>query len=231
MYFSLLNLLAYVDSRLTDAELLQYCHDPAFPERERLILTKRNSTPGGAELRRARAIAKEQQAAAHEKAISERKENSSLGRTKTNKLEGFFGERPTSFQRPPPTGSPPTITTTGGSPRDQTRPNTKRLRNFFGQRPPSELISSNLAEYFPDQEQHVLEETVRNSIRRSTRMSHHPGAGRRYSTATMASTSSSVARDKDIPPLPTMSDIWKDGPPKLTIAKAATRPLSLRRAV
>src|SRR5271169_3800548 len=203
--FSVLNFLAYVDSRLTDAELLQYCHDPAFPERERLILTKRNATPGGAELRRAHAIAKEQQAAAHEKAISERKENSSLGRTKTNKLEGFFGERPTSFQRPPPTGSPPTITTTGGSPRDQTRPNTKRLRNFFGQRPPSELISSNLAEYFPDHEKNVLEETVRNSIRRSTRMSH---GGRRFSTATTASTASS--RDKDIPPLPTMADTWKD---------------------
>ena len=221
--------LTYSDIRLTDAELLQYCHDPAFPERERLILTKRNGIPGGAELRRAYAIAKEQQTAAHEKALSERKENSSLGRTKTNKLEGFFGERPTSFQRPP-TGSPPTITTTGGSPRDQTRANTKRLRNFFGQRPPSELISSNLAEYFPDHEKNVLEETVRNSIRRSTRMSQ---AGRRFSTATTASTASS--RDKDIPPLPTMADTWKDmlssgtmTPPRM---RAQARPLSMRRAV
>ena len=29
------------------------------------------------------------------------------------------------------------------------------LRNFFGQRPPSELISSNLAEYFPDTRQKI----------------------------------------------------------------------------
>ena len=120
--------------------------------------------------------------------------------------------------------------------RDQARPNTKRLRNFFGQRPPSELISSNLAEYFPDHEKNVLEETVRNSIRRSTRMSH--ASGRRFSTATTASTASS--RDKDIPPLPPMSDVWKDNasissgmatPPRLPMARPQARPLSMRRAV
>ena len=251
-----------LDSRLTDAELLQYCHDPTIPERERLILTKRNTTPGGAELRRAQAIAKEQALAAHEKILSERKDGS-LGRTRTNKLEGFFGERPTSFQRPPPLptsssattssspaaatttptttsgASPPNATTQGGSPRDQARPNTKRLKNFFGQRPPSELISSNLAEYFPDHEKNVLEETVRNSIRRSTRYSQ---AGRRFSTATTASTASS--RDKDIPPLPVMADTWKDNastmsgisgtatPPRMLAGpRPQTRPLSMRRAV
>jgi mitogen-activated protein kinase kinase kinase len=223
--------------RLSDAELLQYCHDPSIPERERLILTKRNSTPGQAELRRAQVIAKEQLAAAQGKSLSEKKELSywgaqahALGRTKSNKLEGFFGERPTSFQRPPsrsPSASP------NNSPRQGNeavpRQNAKRLQNFFGQRPPSELISSNLEEYFPDQERHVLEETVRNSIRRSTRMSHHPGAGRRFSTATTASISS-FTRDKDIPPLPIMDQIWKDGPPRLTNPRPP-RPLSLRRAV
>lgn len=45
------------------------------------------------------------------------------------------------------------------------------LRNFFGQRPPSELISSNLAEYFPDTNQKQLEATVRNSVRYSVRIS------------------------------------------------------------
>jgi len=199
-----------------------------------LILTKRNQTPRGAEIKRAQEIAKEQQQQALDKALADRKETGNLGRTKTNKLEGFFGERPTSFQRPPTTnsgsGSPPSHQ---GSPRDQTRPNTKRLRNFFGQRPPSELISSNLAEYFPDHEKNVLEETVRNSIRRSTRMSQ-AAQGRRFSTATTASTASS--RDKDIPPLPTMGDQWKDSassgsatPPR--IPRVQTRPMSMRRAV
>lgn len=45
------------------------------------------------------------------------------------------------------------------------------LRNFFGQRPPSELISSNLAEYFPEAHQKDLEATVRNSVRYSVRLS------------------------------------------------------------
>ncbi|KAK6461760.1 kinase-like domain-containing protein [Scheffersomyces coipomensis] len=45
------------------------------------------------------------------------------------------------------------------------------LRSFFGQRPPSELISSNLAEYFPDTEQKELEQTIRNSVRYSVRLS------------------------------------------------------------
>lgn len=196
-----------------------------------MILTKRNSAPGGEELRRAQEIAKEQQQQAFDKALSDRKEkiDNSLGRTKTNKLEGFFGERPTSFQRPSGGGSPPSH---HGSPRDQARPNAKSLRNFFGQRPPSELISSNLAEYFPDQERHILEETVRNSIRRSTRMSQ--AGGRRFSTATTASSVSS--RDKDIPPLPLMGDQWKDNassgsatPPR--IPRVPARPMSIRRAV
>lgn len=45
------------------------------------------------------------------------------------------------------------------------------LRNFFGQRPPSELISSNLAEYFPETKQKDLEATIRNSVRYSVRLS------------------------------------------------------------
>lgn len=45
------------------------------------------------------------------------------------------------------------------------------MRNFFGQRPPSELISSNLAEYFPEARQKELEATVRNLVRYSVRIS------------------------------------------------------------
>lgn len=45
------------------------------------------------------------------------------------------------------------------------------MRQFFGQRPPSELISSNLAEYFPEARQKELEQSVRNSVRYSVRLS------------------------------------------------------------
>ncbi|KAI3402366.2 STE11 [Candida oxycetoniae] len=64
------------------------------------------------------------------------------------------------------------------------------LRNFFGQRPPSELISSNLAEYFPDTRQSDLEKTVRNSVRHSVRLS------RRFNLPLGAFSSSSVAVHK-----------------------------------
>lgn len=46
-----------------------------------------------------------------------------------------------------------------------------RMRQFFGQRPPSELISSNLAEYFPETGQKELQQTIRNSVRYSVRLS------------------------------------------------------------
>lgn len=46
------------------------------------------------------------------------------------------------------------------------------FRQFFGQRPPSELISHNLGEYFPEAEPKELQSTVRNSIRYSMRLPH-----------------------------------------------------------
>ncbi|CCJ28999.1 unnamed protein product [Pneumocystis jirovecii] len=85
------------------------------------------------------------------------------------KLETFFGEK---------------IEHTFASPNVSPLPSpsykdkflgTKRIRNFFGQRPPSEHISSNLTEYFPGHEKKVLEQTVRNSIRKLT----HPGVIKR----------------------------------------------------
>jgi mitogen-activated protein kinase kinase kinase len=54
---------------------------------------------------------------------------------------------------------------------DSSKRNDPAFRNFFGQRPPSELISSNLAEYFPETKQQDLEATVRNSVRYSVRLS------------------------------------------------------------
>lgn len=52
----------------------------------------------------------------------------------------------------------------------ESQPSNQPLRNFFGQRPPSELISSNLAEYFPETKQKDLEQTVKNSVRHSVRL-------------------------------------------------------------
>lgn len=45
-----------------------------------------------------------------------------------------------------------------------------QLRNFFGQRPPSELILSNLGQYFPTAPLQELEATIRNAVRHSMRV-------------------------------------------------------------
>lgn len=79
------------------------------------------------------------------------------------------------------------------------------MRQFFGQRPPSELISSNLAEYFPEAHQKELEASIRNSVRYSVRLSkrfHGVGMGlagsnqsidRRFSSTTMKHNSPSTS--------------------------------------
>ncbi|CAG8664532.1 6981_t:CDS:10, partial [Acaulospora morrowiae] len=81
-------------------------------------------------------------------------------RNRDKKLTDFFGEKPPSTSQAPQVGI-----------------SQKKLRNFFGQRPPSELISSNLTEYFPGHVSEELERSARNSIRRSSRLS----AASRYS--------------------------------------------------
>lgn len=64
------------------------------------------------------------------------------------------------------------------------KPQAPTMRNFFGQRPPSELISLNLAEFFPEAPQKELEATVRNSVRLSVSIS------KRFTFAATASSAS-----------------------------------------
>ena len=58
------------------------------------------------------------------------------------------------------------------SPQKQRGPS--KLRNFFGQRPPSELITTHLAEYFPNTEKKVLERTRRQSMMRASGINQLP---------------------------------------------------------
>ncbi|KAG5519772.1 hypothetical protein PMAC_000045 [Pneumocystis sp. 'macacae'] len=99
------------------------------------------------------------------------------------KLETFFGEKIE------PTFSPPNVSPLFSPSHKDKFLGTKHIRNFFGQRPPSEHISSNLTEYFPGHEKKVLEQTVRNSIRRSTQ-STIKKSNRSVSSSLPSSTSS-----------------------------------------
>lgn len=176
---------------LGDADLLEIVSNNTLPERSRLVLHRRGSppSPSSREFQMARQIAVEQ-----------------IERVKNTMDNGPPTARPlyhdTSYRtESQPTPRPP-------RPRDKLPP-------FYQERPPSEFISSNLAEYFPDHGHKVLERTVRNSIRRSRMIQRNGTMSSRLSVATTRSFGSSIS-DHSIPPVPTVGNVWlRDNPPPL----------------
>ena len=81
----------------------------------------------------------------------------------------------------------------GGFKTSQTPGKPSKFRNFFGQRPPSELINTNLADFFPSTEPKALQRTARRSI-----------YGRASaSTRSKRNSTWSFTAEADPPPLPT----------------------------
>ncbi|EWC45614.1 hypothetical protein DRE_05175 [Drechslerella stenobrocha 248] len=203
---------------LSDAELVKICHDVSRPERERLILRPRRngfpSAPTVPEYRRAQEIAKEQAEFARQQQIMQQQieeldqkqqsqgSASDAGATRLESTKSGFLEPPVPGSRPI---SPALSYGSGMSLRDSG--GAKPLKDFFGQRPPSELISSNLAEYFPDQDSKVLKKTIRNSMRHSRRISRmsRMSIASRMSTATTLSFADSV---REAPPVPSIGGAW-----------------------
>ncbi|KAK9238248.1 kinase-like domain-containing protein [Lipomyces kononenkoae] len=179
--------------KVEDIEIVAICHTPERLERERLILVRAGQVPSTDEYQKSIQIAREQLA----REVPQRPGTFIEGtgdRTSTLPLSNG-GSQPTPQLPPPPRRNHGDESGHGS--------NRKTMRNFFGQRPPSELISSNLAEYFPGHESRVLEQTVRNSMRRSKRIS---GLSKRISIATTASYSSS--NRESLPPVPTVGETW-----------------------
>ncbi|CDR43881.1 CYFA0S13e00254g1_1 [Cyberlindnera fabianii] len=58
----------------------------------------------------------------------------------------------------------------------------QKFRSIFGQRPTSQLISTNLSQYFPQTNKEKLQKTIRNSVRYSVRMSTIGNTSKRMST-------------------------------------------------
>uniref|UniRef100_V5F106 Protein kinase n=1 Tax=Kalmanozyma brasiliensis (strain GHG001) TaxID=1365824 RepID=V5F106_KALBG len=78
-----------------------------------------------------------------------------------------------------------------------------KIRNFFGQRPPSELINTNLADFFPSTDSKALQRTARRSI-----------YGRASaSTRSKRNSTWSFVADPDAPPLPTKESYDGHEPP------------------
>jgi len=226
--------------KLPESELWRIIQDPKRPERNRLILRKIDrGEPGEAELQRAAAIAMEEAAASHNRALESADNKRSL-----LKVQRVLGESwedglqhplsPASFQSG---GS--TVSATErernvhnaakdlerGSSADQSKDTRRKpakkgvLRQFFGQRPPSELITSDLTTYFPDHPREEIDRTARLSLRRSTRLSK---VNSRLSVASNFSYASSLA---DAPPMPSIADTWLNGSNQLS----KVRPLEVAR--
>ncbi|KAK9370939.1 kinase-like domain-containing protein [Lipomyces kononenkoae] len=176
--------------KVEDIELVAICHTPERLERERLMLIRAGQVPSTAEYQKSIQIAREQVA----RDVPQRPGTYIEG-TDDRISTLPPSDQPTPQLPPPPRRNHGDESVLGS--------NRKTMRNFFGQRPPSELISSNLAEYFPGHESRVLEQTVRNSMRRSKRIS---GMSKRISIATTASYSSS--NRESLPPVPTVGETW-----------------------
>lgn len=236
--------------RISDAELVRICSDRHRAERSRLILRKIHAgEPGEEELQRAAQIAAEESNSSQAIAIKDKK-------NRTQKiLERLTGEPWENIQYPLSPQSPRSRYSTEDRDRSidlgdqdydgqdyegqedaellQGQPADRRtLRRFFGQRPPSELISSDLATYFPEHQKEDIEKTVRMSMRRSARLSR---ATSRLSTASNFSFASSL---RDAPPIPSIAETWLTGanqsvkPPRpLSIARIGLPQTSYRDSV
>ncbi|KAI9831362.1 MAG: ATP binding [Thelocarpon superellum] len=203
-----------------DAELVRICGDRSRAERNRLILRKIHAgEPGEDELQRAAQIATEEY---HSSQVAAVQNNTTRSGIKLAQLTGESLDMiqtplgSSGLQRPP---NPRDLEVVSPMDEPQKRP-PGVMRQFLGQRPPSELISSDLATYFPEHQKEDIEKTVRMSIRRSMRLSR---ATSRLSTVSNLSMASSL---KDAPPIPSIADTWLTGG---SSSSAAPRPLSLTK--
>jgi mitogen-activated protein kinase kinase kinase len=197
--------------RLFEQELWRIIKDPKRPERNRLILRKIHAgEPSDAELQRAADIAQEESAAQHNRVMEhtlkrqQSKAEKILGETWDHyplPNESYAAERERNIyntaealERPPSIEILPI--------RRQPRGKNDILRQFFGQRPPSELITSDLTTYFPNQSKEEIDRTARLSLRRSQRLS------RVHSRLSVMSNLSFASSMKDAPPMPRIEDTW-----------------------
>ncbi|KAF9265418.1 Pkinase-domain-containing protein [Marasmius fiardii PR-910] len=191
---------------LSEAELLTICHAPAdHPTREHPLILRRIA-------RQRRYEPPSPIKFSNGKGLGSTKRASSVS------VLSALGVRDPERALDPPSPTHPGLVSPTPSPAKVSPPATKRpskLRNFFGQRPPSELITNNLTEFFPNTEKKVLERTARNSMMlRSNTMSSrresiasfltNPSLPSRFSSSTQGSgrSPSRTSFSSVAPPLP-----------------------------
>ncbi|KAF2089839.1 MAP kinase-like protein [Saccharata proteae CBS 121410] len=194
--------------RLSDVDLIRVCNDRTRLERSRLILRKVHAgEPEEDQLQAAANIAAQQQSYQPQNVIIPRSNASQL------KVEKLTGESLAAVSYPlSPTSQQERERHINSTAKDLERNDSQRssasstparpMKQFYGGRPPSNLITSDLASYFPDVEKEAMDRTIRMSVRRSRRLSK---AASRLSTLSNFSVASSL---KDAPPLPSIADAW-----------------------
>lgn len=198
--------------KIDQEELLRICTDVHRSERCFIMRRPHTGPPAADELLAAAN-------AARGAATGEHSANLPKNTRSKLKLQDRLGESWETIQEPL---SPAYAPENPGNMTLQPPPRSGKVKALAGERPPSELITGNLAEYFPDHDKEHLDNTIRMSVRRSMRLSR--ALSTRFSVASTSSFSSSL---KDAPPMPAIADTWlKDGG---HTAKPVTRPLSVIR--
>ncbi|AAS50760.2 ABL011Cp [Eremothecium gossypii ATCC 10895] len=144
---------------LYDVELVTICHSSDRVEKNRLIFVSKDQTPSDKAILTSKKLYLKTMSAIHQ-----------------------LGSLPTMLQTQGATTvgnyATPGAEAPAGDEDSLRIDNSKEsLRRIFNQRPPSELISTNLPEYFPHTDFKRLQKTLRSSFRQSVRMSMlRPGA-------------------------------------------------------
>lgn len=200
------NELGTTTRAVSDIELTAICHDQDRKERNRLMLCAVGVNPSIKQLSKSQQILRESISSPSQTPITNGapSPNDDFDSYDTNANDDNSG-----------TLTPSTAQHTGALQatfKDSTlmaNENSKKLlRKFYGQRPPSELISHNLKEYFPEVGPAELKETIRNSIiyKRMSRMSR---ISQRSSIASAWGYADDI--EEEVPPLPSVDDFMSQG--------------------
>lgn len=141
-----------------DVELVQVVHSLERVERQRIIFCKSSEDPSAEAVRVSKKIA--QRLAVERKDDGSDNKYVNVNTSNSQNLRGKLNVQPQYARKRP------------------------EMKTLYEQRPPSELISTNLAEYFPETSSKDLQKTIKNSVRYSVRMSR---AFSRLSTMSLAS--------------------------------------------
>lgn len=190
---------------VSDLELVTICHSQDRRERNRLMLCAAGTTPSIKQLSKSQQIFRDSTSSPVEsKAPVMHSQNVDTGDYVSSFIDDY---------------NPGTLTPSSGQHLDTLTDNSKegimmsnessrkRLRKFYGQRPPSELISSNLKEYFPEVGPALLKETIRNSImyKRMSRASRMSRVSQRSSIASAWAYQDD--KNEFVPPVPSVDDL------------------------